>query len=83
MKILGRHISKWWLLVIPPVLVLGCPLLLMIVFMGNGLAGAILGRQRSGIGRFITRREKIWLEFTSSLGVGLTIKSPCQPQLSH
>jgi hypothetical protein len=43
MRVLGKNISKWWLIVIPPTLILCFPALLMLFFMGNNLAGAVFG----------------------------------------
>lgn len=43
MKMLGRQLSKWWLLIILPLLFMCSPIVLMLFFMGNNLAGAIVG----------------------------------------
>ena len=43
MQLFGRQLSNWWLLLIPPLLIGALPLLLMVFFIGNGLAGAIIG----------------------------------------
>ncbi|SRR5579875_1702989 len=43
MEIFGRKISIWWLLLVPPVLLLAMPASMMLFFMGNHLAGAIIG----------------------------------------
>jgi hypothetical protein len=43
MRIRGREVSKWWLLLLTPVLLLALPVLLMLFFIGNSLAGAIVG----------------------------------------
>jgi hypothetical protein len=43
MRVFGRQVSKWWLLLLLPILVVGCPILLGLFFAGNNLAGAILG----------------------------------------
>jgi hypothetical protein len=43
MRIRGKHISRWWLLLIAPALIVAFPALLMLFFMANNLAGAILG----------------------------------------
>jgi hypothetical protein len=43
MKIRGRQISNWWLLLFGALLLLASPLLLMGFFMSNNLAGAIFG----------------------------------------
>jgi hypothetical protein len=43
MRILGRNLSNWWLLSIPPLLFFALPLLLMGSFVLNNLAGAIIG----------------------------------------
>jgi hypothetical protein len=43
MRILGRQISNWWLLVVLPLLFVAAPVLLIGFFAANNLAGAILG----------------------------------------
>jgi|GEM_PF-3317341 len=43
MRVFGKHLSKWWLLLFVPVLVLAWPVLLIGFFAANNLAGAILG----------------------------------------
>jgi hypothetical protein len=43
MRILGRQISNWWLLVLLPLLFVAAPVLLIGFFAANNLAGAILG----------------------------------------
>jgi hypothetical protein len=43
MRVFGRQVSKWWLLLLLPILIVGSPVLLMLFFAGNHLAGAIVG----------------------------------------
>jgi hypothetical protein len=43
MRVFGRQISKWWLLLMAPVAALASPLLLIGFFATNDLAGAIIG----------------------------------------
>ena len=43
MRVFGKHISAWWLLLAVPLLVLGAPVLLMGFFAANNLAGAVFG----------------------------------------
>jgi hypothetical protein len=43
MQVFGKRISNWWLLSLPPILIVVFPALLMLFFMGNNLAGAIFG----------------------------------------
>jgi hypothetical protein len=43
MRVFGKRISNWWLLSLPPILIVVFPALLMLFFMGNNLAGAIFG----------------------------------------
>lgn len=43
MRAFGRDVSKWWLLLVAALVILGVPMLLGLFFLGNNLAGAILG----------------------------------------
>jgi hypothetical protein len=43
MHVFGKKISNWWLLLAFPIVVLALPALLMLFFMGNNIAGAIVG----------------------------------------
>ncbi len=43
MQVFGRPISKWWLILLVPVLVVGAPMLLILFFAANNLARAIIG----------------------------------------
>jgi hypothetical protein len=43
MRAFGRSFSKRWLLVLPAILLVCSPLLLFLFFVGNNLAGAIIG----------------------------------------
>jgi len=43
MRVFGRQISKWWLLLMAPVVALALPLVLAGFFAANNLAGAIIG----------------------------------------
>jgi hypothetical protein len=42
-RIFGKQISAWWMLLAIPIFILGAPVLLMGFFAANNLAGAILG----------------------------------------
>ena len=43
MRLFGRTISKWWLLLVIPLVVVGAPVLLPFFFIGNGLIGGLVG----------------------------------------
>ncbi len=43
MRVFGKRVSNWWLLSVLPILIVAFPALLMLFFMGNSLAGAIIG----------------------------------------
>jgi len=43
MRVFGRNLSNWWLLLLVPLLVASFPVLLILFFAGNNLAGAIIG----------------------------------------
>lgn len=43
MQVFGKRVSNWWLLLVPPTMIVAFPALLMLFFMGNNLAGAIIG----------------------------------------
>jgi hypothetical protein len=43
MRFFGRQVSKWWLLLLPPIVMLGVLALPLMFFAGNNLAGAIIG----------------------------------------
>ena len=76
MRLFGRTISRWWLLLTIPLVVLGAPVLLILFFAGNNLAGAILGppaiwNRPSGaiqptdlVGKYVeTKRRSEWPKF--------------------
>ena len=43
MQALGRHISKWWLLLLVPVVLLGIPFLLLEFIVGSHIVGGVFG----------------------------------------
>lgn len=43
MRVFGRRISRWWLLLLVPVILFGIPLLLLGLIVGGHIVGGILG----------------------------------------
>ena len=43
MRVFGKQLSRWWLLLLLPVGLLALPALLMLYFMGNALAAGVFG----------------------------------------